>query len=226
MGETLINSNQIRDGGGSSKEIKILNVVQTGTLTRNGAVVSGFSTSNYLQLGARVDKGILSLDSSTYTKNFGDVVETANSWEWCFKIHFIDNPSSPITLQYIFANIAGYGSHIRVNTSIKKLFLGLSNVDGDDSIGYIEGITTLVDDTDYYVKVEFTGSAYNLYLSTDGTTWNLEGTITSSTKIIKRGNGWIIGSDSSSGYFLGGIIISDWYIKINGEYWWKGVETI
>lgn len=86
--ETLINPNQI-----NSKPIKILNVVQTGTLTRDGAVFSGFSSSNYLRLGARVDKGILSLDSSTYFKNFPSSINNSNNWEIVFRVKLTDKSS-------------------------------------------------------------------------------------------------------------------------------------
>ena len=76
--ETLINPNQILGGG------KILNVVETGALTRTGSVYSGFSSSNYLQLGDKVNGGYISLSNAV--KDFGAVCETANSWKVKMKL--------------------------------------------------------------------------------------------------------------------------------------------
>lgn len=225
MTETLINPNQIADGG-SSKEIKILNVVQTGSLTRDGAVFSGFSgtanSGSYLKIGARVDKGILSLDSSTYYKYFELVTPNANSWEFVTKIHYV---ASSTQMQYIFSEKVRYGSYIEIAPS-GKIDLQVSNSNSSADIGVKEGTTVLTDGTDYFIKMEFTGSAYKASISTDGQTWTEECSITSPEKITNRGN-WVIGvEESNSRYFLGNINIAETYIKVNGEYWWKGVETL
>lgn len=221
--ETLINPNQIRDGGGGSSNIKVLNVIQVGTLNKDGAVFSGFSeNNNYLSLGARVDKGILSLDSSTYFKYFEAITPTADSWEFVTKIHYV---ASSTQRQYIFTEKASYGTTLEILTSGVIKFQ-VSNSDSSVDIGSEEGTTVLTNNTDYWIKIEFTGSAYKAYISTDGQTWNTECTITSPTKITNRGN-WIIGvSQNIDRYFLGSIDISESYIKANGEFWWKGVETL
>lgn len=220
--ETLINPNQIRDGG-SSKEIKILNVVQTGTLQRDGAVFRGFSgNSNYLQLGARVDKGILSLDTSTYLKDLGGAIESANSWEVIMSFTYVTDTTHK---QGIIGNAVDYGTHLSINTS-EKLEMQLSNASsGSADIGVETGATTLVNGTKYWTKWEFTGSAYNLYLSTDGITYELEATKDSDAKINKRAN-WIIGIETPYRAFSGSIDIANAQIKINNELWWKGVETL
>ena len=228
MTETLINPNQIRDGGGSSN-IKVLNVIQVGTLNKDGAVFSGFSggtnsgTVNYLLLGARVDKGILSLDSSTYYKYFETVTPTANSWEFVTRIHYV---ASSTQRQYIFSEKTSYGTTLEILTSGVIKFQ-VSNSDSSADIGVEEGTTVLTNNTDYWIKIEFTGSAYEAYISTDGQTWNKECSISSGdTKIANRGN-WIIGvSENIDRYFLGSIDISETYIKANGNFWWKGVETL
>jgi hypothetical protein len=209
----------ITSGGG----IKILNVVQTGTLTRDGAVFSGFSSNtNYLQLGARVDKGILSLDSSTYYKSFETVTPTTNTWEFVTKIHHI---ASSTQRQYILNQYVLYGSELEILTS-GVIRLQISNSSSSADIGVQDGTTVLADDTDYWIKIEFTGSAYKAYLSTDGQTWAEECSITSDTKISNRGP-WVIGvATGTDRYFLGSIDIAETYIKINGDFWWKGVETL
>lgn len=69
-----------------------------------------------------------------------------------------------------------------------------------------KGSTTLVEDTVYYVKLRYDGSAFQLLLSTDGTTWNTD--YNNITDIVLRyggGNG-VIGqanvSNSSEIYLL------------------------
>ena len=67
-----------------------------------------------------------------------------------------------------------------------------------------------------------------MYLSTNGTDWTQEGsTITSSSRLTPRGS-WAIGrnlagiNDVDTLPWQGSIDINNSYIKINGEYWWKG----
>lgn len=223
--ETLINPNQIRDGG-SSKEIKILNVVQTGTLTRDGAVFSGFSRNNYLQLGARVDKGILSLDSSTYYKDLKTVLPTADNWEMVFKVKIgeIINDN-----QTIFSDgwTNGYASWVHLYNNI--LTVGLSVTTSDSySIGEISGTSIFSEGDVVFVKWGFTGTKYYLQSSLDGITWTNEGEIPSEQKLTRTANiNYHFGNNNTTEFnWLGSIDIGGCYIKINGEYWWKGVETL
>lgn len=210
MSETQINQNQIVG-------VKILNVVQTGTLTRDGAIFSGFSGDDYLTFGARVDKGILSLDSSTYVKDFGAMTETANTWEMVWKFSHKSNNAG-----VIFACNVSEGNQLVAGDNLE---LDLSNESGNWSIGEVTGTTTLTIDTIYWVKVEFTGTAYIMSLSTDGTNFTTEATIISSTKLTNRAV-YLIGKNSG-GYPLGeDLDLSGCYVKADGEYWWKGVETI
>lgn len=75
-----------------------------------------------------------------------------------------------------------------------------------------------------WVKVEFTGSAYNAYLSTDGVNWTLDLTVTSSTPI------YAYTAQTNIGYFPDGspvcwlqgeMDLSECYININGYRFWS-----
>lgn len=225
MSETLINSNQIRDGIGG--KIKILNVIQEGTLNRDGAVFSGFSTSNYLQIGARVDKGILSLDSATYTKDFGSIVSIADSWEMVIKFKFVSQTvSSYDKFICLYCNCTVYGTSFGFDSNLKP-YAVFSNSGGSYDMGAIIGTTTLVDGTTYWLKIKFTGTEYMLLLSTDGVNYNQEGdSINSATKLTKR-DYWRFGSYyGEPRVFNGEIDFSETYIKANDEFVWKGVEQI
>lgn len=75
-----------------------------------------------------------------------------------------------------------------------------------------------------WVKVEFTGSAYNAYLSTDGINWTLDKTVTSSTPIYSYTAQTNIGyfPDGSPVCWLQGEMdLSECYININGYRFWS-----
>lgn len=211
---TQINLSQI------DSKLKILNVVQTGTLTRDGAVFSGFGNSNYLQLGARVDKGILSLDSSTYTKDFGQVIRTADTWEICFKAHYTPDNNA----QMIFSTEASFGVQLDFYQGYLEIAIG----DGTQWIATnLKWDTPLQTDTWYYTKVVFSGTQYLLYVSLDGIEYTLCNHYDTETKINVNALGRIGCFVSTDPFpFQSKIDLSECYIKINGEFWWKGVETI
>ena len=203
--ETKINPNQI-----NSNPIKILNVVQTGTLTRDGAVFSGFSNSNYLQLGARVDKGILSLDSSTYYKNCSNI---SDSIELIVKIKTGSNLTP-------FQNIIGWDDTI--DLYIENSYLKIWNASQNTAlVGWELSANSI-----YWIKVTINGTSKILSYSTDGVIYSdvsTEDTTLAKYYTCRIGNGV---SNSLNRPFLGFIYLDETYIKSNGEYWWKGVETI
>ena len=185
-----------------------------GTLTNNNGVYSGFSPSNYLLLNPN--------------NQFTDYTENASSWEVVFKFTYAASSASYNYngRQLIYSQGASYGCSFGVANG--KLIIGLSNTDGANSIGARGGSTTLVAGNTYWYKAEFTGSAYKMYLSTNGADYTQEGsTITSSTRLTPRGV-WAIGrnvngaSDLYSYAWQGSIDINNSYIKMNDKYWWKG----
>lgn len=223
----VINNLSFSNAPTSSGSIKIINATVVGSLTKDGAVFSGFGTSNYLRPDSRYDKGFLFLDSAANNKLFETVTPTADSWEFGTKIHFV---STTARNQTVFKEDTNYGSIITIGSSgdtTDKIIMALSNTSTSNSIGRVVGTTTLTTDTDYWIKWEFTGSAYNVYLSTDGITYNLEGTVSSQTKITNRGNWFLgVGRDNSSYLTDTSLDLSETYIKVNGEMWWQGVVEL
>lgn len=75
--------------------------------------------------------------------------------------------------------------------------------------------------TTYYVKMEFTGTAYVFTIYDENK--NVLETITqeSSSKVVANGI-MIVGNDGVEGsaYWRGSIDLGEWYIKVNGEYYW------
>lgn len=220
------NTNANISGGGSGN-IKILNVVQTGTLYRNGAKFGGFDGSNYLTLGARVDNGILSVDNNTSYKN---ILELSQADDWEFVIKF----KTPDT--FVKQGITYYGWTLWYQAENQwtlyidrtaKLTLYINGI-------YAVSENSLVEDTVYYIKLKYSysESTYKLYLSTTGEfngEETLEITINDQTKIPNKiiiFGRYETSNDYSYTTTVGYIDMEGTYIKINGEYWWKGVETL
>lgn len=212
MSETSINNNQIRGGG-----IKILNVVQNGTLTRDGAVFSGFSTSNYLQPGARVDKGILSLDSSTYVKNFTPIL-TADNWKIKAKFyHKLDttqtyNAQALLSIGYSWLLVGNsVDFYLHQNQSTQLMALKLEGA--DNYYNFILQVELI------YSNV----SGYTLNLYDENNVLLLTNSNSLTTNLFSSN---IILCTNSSRYLFDDLYINDCSIEINDEIWWKGVETI
>lgn len=93
-------------------------------------------------------------------------------------------------------------------------------------------ITTVSSNTNYKMKVEFTGEEtgnYNWYIW-ENNDWSLVKTITSD-KFIYNGFNFVFGNNrgtstsTSAGVFGGTIDLSGCYINIDGELWWQGATA-
>ena len=152
-------------------------------------------------------------------------LKSCTSFEMVAKVKYVSNGA----IQAIFTeNNVGYEGKMSFSASgTVRLTLDTNHADSY-GICNISGTTTLTDGEIYWVKAEWTGSAYNIYLSTDGETWNLEGTKTTTTKPNYTMQ-WNIGSRNKSSYYVfpSEIYLKDCYININGERFWdysKGVK--
>lgn len=214
--ETLINRNQIQ----GANKIQVLNIIQTGSLTRDGAIINGFSSSDYCTVAARVSENILSLDSSTFSKNFSRDINNSSNWEIVFRVKLTDKNSGWQTL-YTYTPGSIFGG---VSCGATNIYISMSRSSQGDIFTY--NITDLTEGEFYSVKVEYTGTQYIVSISSDGDTWIVKHTETSSTKINPER--FIIGTtiQDNTSYCVSPIDLAKCYIKINGVYWWKGVETL
>ena len=174
------------------------NTVGTVSVSSTG-IASGFSTSNYLQTPQLVQ------------------LKSANTWEIGMKL----TTGSSVSGEQDFFGCAmseGNAVGMLVNNGKWHFSIGYngrwiySNV-GDN---YITAGTT------YLIKLQFTGSQYIFSFSTNGTTWVVDKTV-SSTQKITNGTYGNIGRSSRwlNRYFQGSIDLSSCYITINGELWWS-----
>ena len=174
------------------------NTVGTVSVSSTG-IASGFSTSNYLQTPQLVQ------------------LNSANTWEIGMKL----TTGASVSGEQDFFGCAmaeGNAVGMLVNNGKWQFSIGYngrwiySNV-GDN---YITAGTT------YLIKLQFTGSQYIFSFSTNGTTWVVDKTV-SSTQKITNGTYGNIGRSSRwlNRYFQGSIDLSSCYITINGELWWS-----
>lgn len=173
-----------------------------GSLNIIGGFVSGFSTSNYLTL------------PETFPSS------TANSWEMVFKIKHESFSGGQ--------RVCGALN----NTSLSQIVIGIDN---NKLITWISsngtnwniasgntGSTTLTNGVTYWVKARFTGSQYIISLSTDGSSYSDQITVSSSTKMNQNNSKFLLGCAELTNYLHGGLFLKDSYININGKHWWSG----
>ena len=174
------------------------NVVKTGNLSDNASVLSNFSPTDY----------------ATLPNVFAP---EANPWEMVFKINVPD-----ITVRYDHAAVTPINRGVALFVHLGKLGFSI----GQDTTWVatdVMGNTTLSQNTDYYAKLEFTGTAYKSYLSTDGINYNLEATYTTSVTIPSFNLAVGVDRGLLAG-FSGSVDLKESYININGQRWWTGAE--
>ena len=188
--------------------------VQVGSWITSGNA-RGFSAGKYLMLPKKFD------------------VSQGQTWEMMFKVnlanrnyqYFLGNAQSGTNYGALNFHVGGYGNgdgRLRVMLS--------SSLSGSvpDIIPSTAGSTVLSINTDYWIKVEFTGSVYNVYLSTTGE-FNGEETLeitANSTKTIYPVD-VILGAYNRGEITWSGLIdLNQSYIKIDNEIWWHGTKAI
>ena len=181
----------------------VYNIAKVGSITNNNGILSGFSASNYAQLP-------------------NSFVHNSQPWEIQFKVTTGSNVNTQGCIcEQLFngSKYTGLTLYIQSGTFRMRGGNGSSNIVDIDSSYSIKANTT------YWFKAEFTGSKYNFYASTDGTSWT-QVTSVSSNSILTDNYSMNIGrrNYSAGSYpWLGEIDLNESYIKVNGEYFWQGV---
>lgn len=167
-----------------------MDLTVVGSPTISNGVVSGFSENDYLQTA--------------------DTFNPLNAWEMVFKVHFVST-----TAKY-FVGYNGYGFVVGTTTvSGNKRFRAFFSSNGTSwDIGNATTTTNITDNTDYYVKIRYTGTSYRISQSIDGITYSGEGVLWKTSPIISGvlciGNGY-----NMLNFWDGSIDINNSYIKIN-----------
>lgn len=186
-----------------SPRIYTSNITKVGSLTDTNSWISGFSAQNYF----------------TYPEAFDP---ENNTWEHVIKIKMdtisdynalIDNPTKQ----------SGY----RMYLAGGQLTVDLSSDGTENDIAHaVKGQHILESGINYWIKTIFDGAKYVVSYSTDGIVYvdtiTVESTLPIKGNVIQK-----VGVDADLLYPLTGAVdLSQSYIKINGELWWKGVTPI
>lgn len=184
------------------------NVVTYGNLTNTNGVLSGFSASNYAKL------------PTTFNP------PQATPWEILLKVKTGETFNGNDTLFRKTKN-GYYGIRIQRNGSTGHLFLSISRTGSSEH--NTDGITVLQTNTDYWIKVTFNGvGRYEMSLSTDGTTYNLEGYISKASLHNDSTTPTYIGDHdvANDRSWSGTVDLNESYITINSAIWWRGAQNI
>lgn len=179
-----------------------LNVTKVGspTVTSNG-IASGLANGVYIK--------------SNTVINFN----TANSWEIVLKLKTGSNIAN------VFMDFLGV-TPVSIAVAIKYdgfFNLALGTGGSSWSIGNKAGTYSVQPNTNYFVRIRFTGSAYTLEYSLNGENYIKDIEIQSTTKIISGqvNIGTYAGNDR---FLIGSIDLKECYIKQNGITYWTGMS--
>lgn len=177
-------------------------VVGNPTITEG--MVSNFSSINYITVPA------FSPSDST--------------WKIVTKFKLTDTTTN----QIIFSNNYQPNKQLQLSVQNSKLKVYLStNGTSSNLANGVFGTYTISADTIYWVKFEFTGSAYIISYSVDGITWTTDITINSTATLINVSNNMFFGKNTHPSFpeplTSGSILyLKDTYIEVNGNYWFNG----
>lgn len=191
-------------------ELDPVKVTIVGSPTFDKGVVSGFSASNYLKISDSFD------------------VSGGKTWEMVLKVITGSDVSSGQSMCGHDSTSSNYDPVV-IYVRDSKFHFTIAN-SSSSSLADGDGITTVLANTTYWLKMVFTGSKYILSQSLDGIEYTEEASASSSTSIWT--SNLLLGQEESASTaypWLGAIDISQSYIKINGNIWWKsgsGVLTL
>lgn len=192
------------------------NIEKVGSLTENNGVLSNFTTSNY----------------GKFYLNFRPA---SNPWEMVFKVTTgsdFTTPNELVSFQRGSTNETRYGTRIGVVNGGK---FGISVTYNGTAWDIVSGTTTgalgthnVLTDTTYYLKFEFTGTAYKLSYSLDGgETYTVDCNVASTTAMYNNCGYCVLGlwnNGSTLEPWTGSVDLNESYININGERWWTGAR--
>lgn len=179
-------------------ELDPLDVTVVGSPTVSNGVVSGFSSANYLTLPEAFSPG-------------------SNTWEYVQRIKF-----SNISAQEHFIGCRNHNFPLVKLYNSKFMMYVSSNGSSWNVASEKVGTFVPTANTYYWIKLRFTGSAYILSYSTNGSTFTDDITV-SSTATIKGGSNIVIGNSWTDRPLTTGTVdLTQSYIKINNKLWWQG----
>ena len=176
-------------------------------------------TENFTRVGSpTITDGILgNLSGSNYLDFPGVNIGTADSWEIFTKVK---TGSSTSSSYYILGGGDGkvcfdYG----IAGNVWKFYLSSNGSSWNLASNINKNIQTSTS-TWYYVKFYFTGTKYEMDVSTDGETWTNVAEFASTTKVYNCPTMRVGNSNDRSWPWKDYIDLNETYIKVNGEIVW------
>lgn len=188
----------------TKKRALIPNVSIIGNPAIKDGVVSGFNATNYLRFPYTFDP-----------KN--------NTWEQLWKVKTGSEVTSRQHFSCLDGNIGNYkGATVALQNSA---FQFLFSVNGTSWYSQAYGAATIKPSTDYWFSFSFDGTSYKLQISLDGINfedylvYNESAPMHPNPSPDYVGIGWDLAS-----IWTGSIDFNESYVKINDEYFWKGMD--
>ena len=171
-------------------------------------------------------------DNSCYAtimpKDFSRYSEAFDNWEWVFKIE--DYKATTNLAQSIYTQGRDYESGLTIYQA-GVLGFRVNNTANSTTVCSLIGTTVLVEGNDYWTRVTYDiNEGYKLFLSTDGKEWNIEDSSSAVEKMkwYSSDNWRICENNHTTQYqypLKGKLNLKESYIKVNGEFWWKGTGS-
>ena len=155
-------------------------------------IVSGFSSSNYLNTSASFNP-------------------SNKPFEISFKLSYITYNGYQVFLSSAYSVLIGFNSNKLYWALGQGSSWNIVNIQTYDSYSFVNGDT-------YYIKLSFNGSEYTLSYSTDGINYTTALTKTSSSNVSSSILQLGVGRDLTAA-FKGSIDLNETYIKANGAMW-------
>lgn len=189
------------DAGGGSVAGQSIDAEIVGTLTvADNGDVSGFTNNNYLALPGTL------------------VLNNASSFEFVFVFTTGSNVAGGSIMSPV-----GDGNYIEftINSSSKYQYLVKHGNNSQSGTGTAPALTA---NTKYYRKLEFDGTYYNSYMSSDGVNWTSVGLSTANYFPEFIGQ-YVLGQQDISGNGISILHMAECYIKKNGVIIWQGMDA-
>ena len=177
-----------------------------GTPTISNGIVSNFTSSSYISLTNGFNPG-------------------NNPWESVIKVKVNSFTNKNTIISYQFSGTKSYQVSVGNGGNAGKLIFYASSDGSNTNIAnnVMSSTAVLTTETWYWIRVKFTGSAYEVAYSTDGENYTTCITVNSSTVIRQNTqNSYGFNFAAYPEVLDGEIDFNGMYIKINGHYWFKG----
>lgn len=182
--------------------------VSGGNPVINGSIVSGFGNSSFLELPGAFKLG--ASDSGSFEINCAFTTQaTEDTNKKVILVGYVPNQIVDINLGGVSIRYGGYAGQ-----KIEVL------INGANDTQTITGTTDLLPATKYYVKIEYDGTNYKLWLSTDGSAYTLE--TSDARTVLPAPAKFCIGRNF---YHIESVDMSGWNISKNGQMIWAGMDA-